>query len=338
MCWTEACSDQRSGTQVRVTAQLIDAESDKHLWAERFDRDIGDLLALQNEVTGRIAVALNIELIAAEAARPTNNPSALDYIFRGRAAGLKPASRDTYGEMISMFERALALDPRSAAAQSLLANVLAGRALNGLTDSEAADIARAEELVAQALAAWPRYAPAHAAKGLVLTAQSRCQEAIPEFETALAINRNAADVLNTLAACKLLTGAIEEVIPLEEQAIRLSPRDPRIGNFYNRIGFVNLLQSHPDEAILWLEKARSAVPELPWTRGLLAAAYGVKGETERASAELAEVRRLHGGDRWSSITNMKAFAGGWGAMSPKIRALSEATYFPGLRKAGMPEE
>jgi TolB-like protein len=198
-------SARRSGSQIRVTAQLIDAESDLHLWAERFDRDIGDLLALQNEVTGRIAVALNIELIAAEAARPTNNPSALDYIFRGRAAGLKPASRDTYGEMIGEFERALALDPRSAAAQSLLANVLVGRALNGLTDSEAADIARAEELVAQALAASPRYAPAHVAKGLVLTAQSRCQEAIPEFETALAINRNVADVLNTLAACKLLT-------------------------------------------------------------------------------------------------------------------------------------
>jgi TolB-like protein/DNA-binding winged helix-turn-helix (wHTH) protein/Flp pilus assembly protein TadD len=331
-------SVRRSGDQIRVNAQLIDVATDAYLWAERFDRDIGDLFALQNEVTGRIAVALNIELIAAEAARPTNNPSALDYIFRGRAAGLKPASRDTYGEMISMFERALALDPRSPAALSRLANVLAGRALNGLTDSEAADIARAEGLVAQALAASPRYAPAHAAKGLVLTAESRCQEAIPEFEIALAIDRNVADVLNTLAACKLLTGAIEEVIPLEEQAIRLSPRDPRIGNFYNRVGFVNLMLSRPDEAILWLEKARSAVPELPWTRCLLAAAYGVKGETERASVELAEARKLQGGDRWSSITKMKAFAGGWGAMSPKMRALSETTYYAGLRKAGMPEE
>jgi TolB-like protein/class 3 adenylate cyclase len=136
-------SVQRSGTRVRVTAQLIHAENDVHLWAERFDRGMDDLFALQNEITGRIAVALNMELVAAEAARPTDNPDALDYIFRGRAAGLKPLSRDTYAAMISMFERALALDPRSVEAQSLLANSLAGRVMDGYADSAAVDIARA---------------------------------------------------------------------------------------------------------------------------------------------------------------------------------------------------
>jgi TolB-like protein len=135
-------SVQRSGKQVRVTAQLIDAESDAHLWAERFDGDTGDLFALQNEITGRIANALGVELIAAEAARPTDNPDALDYILRGRAAGLKRISRDTHAERISMFEHALALDPRSVEAQSLLAGALAGRVLDGVADSEAADIAR----------------------------------------------------------------------------------------------------------------------------------------------------------------------------------------------------
>ena len=76
-------SVQHSGNQVRVNAQLIDAETDAHLWAERFDRDIGDLFALQNEITGRIAIALNLALVGAEAARPTEHPDALDYIFRG---------------------------------------------------------------------------------------------------------------------------------------------------------------------------------------------------------------------------------------------------------------
>ncbi len=84
-------SVRRSGNQVRVNAQLIDAETDAHLWAERFDRDMGDLFALQNEITSRIAVALNLELIAAEAARPTEHPDALDYILRGRAAMLEAA-------------------------------------------------------------------------------------------------------------------------------------------------------------------------------------------------------------------------------------------------------
>ena len=82
-------SVQRSGNQIRVNAQLIDAETDAHLRAARFDRDSGDLLALQNEITGRIANALNLKFICAEAARPIDNPDALDYIFKGRAAQLK---------------------------------------------------------------------------------------------------------------------------------------------------------------------------------------------------------------------------------------------------------
>jgi TolB-like protein/DNA-binding winged helix-turn-helix (wHTH) protein len=102
-------SVRRSGNQVRVNAQLIDAETDAHLWAERFDRDAGDLFALQDEITSRIAVALNLELIGTEAARPTDNPDALDYILRGRAAWAKAPTRDNYREVIGLFEHALAL-------------------------------------------------------------------------------------------------------------------------------------------------------------------------------------------------------------------------------------
>jgi len=86
-------SVRRSGNQVRVNAQLIDAERDAHLWAERFDGEMVELFALQNEITSRLANTLGVELIAAEAARPTEHPDALDYILRGRAAGLKPDSR-----------------------------------------------------------------------------------------------------------------------------------------------------------------------------------------------------------------------------------------------------
>ena len=76
-------SVRRSGNQVRVSAQLIDAATDTHLWAERFDRDTGDLFALQNEITRQIAMALNSELVTAEASRPTEHPDVLDYILRG---------------------------------------------------------------------------------------------------------------------------------------------------------------------------------------------------------------------------------------------------------------
>ena len=232
-------SVQRSGSRVRVTAQLIDAETDAHLWAERFDRDTGDLFALQNEITSRIAVALNLELTGREAARPTNNPDAVDYILRGRAAYWKPASREQRTETIGLFERALALDPDSVEAQSSLANELAARAGEGWADSPAADVARAEELVARALATSPRNALAHYAKGTVLRMQGRYEEAIPEYETVLALgDRNWVYVyaLNFLGRCKFLTGSIEEVIPLSEQAIRLSPRDPYIYIPFSQIG------------------------------------------------------------------------------------------------------
>jgi TolB-like protein len=139
-------SVQRTGKQVRVNAQLIDAEIDAHVWAERFERDIGDLFALQNDITSRIAIAPNLALIDAEAARPTVNPDALDYILRGRAAWLRPFSRDNNAEQIGFFEHALALDAHSVEAQAWLANALASRVLGGVSDSAAADIARAEGL------------------------------------------------------------------------------------------------------------------------------------------------------------------------------------------------
>jgi TolB-like protein/DNA-binding winged helix-turn-helix (wHTH) protein len=235
-------SVQRSGNEVRIRAQLIDAASDTNLWAERFDHGIGDLFALQNEITGRIRNALNLELMAAEAARPTEHPDALDYIFRGRALFFgKSPSRENSAEAISLFTHALALDPQSAEAQTHLAGALVNRVVVSMTDSAAADLARAEGLVDQALAASPRSSYAHYVKGTVLRAQNRCEEALPEFETALTLNRNSVGALQGLGWCKLFTGSIDEVIPLEEQGIRLSPRDPSIGYRYLLIGTVHLL-------------------------------------------------------------------------------------------------
>jgi TolB-like protein/Tfp pilus assembly protein PilF len=330
-------SVRRAGNHVRVNAQLIDAQTNAHLWAERFGRDTGDLFNLQSEITSQLANALGVELVTAEAARPTDNPDALDHILRGRAALLKYRTPDNYREAINLFEHALALDPQSVEAQSRLAVVLAQRVLNGMADSATPDIARAEVLVDQALAASPRYAVAHFVKGVVLRARERWEEAIPEYEAALALDHNLVGALHYLAWCKLCAGSIDEVIPLEEQAIRLSPRDPGSGWCYYLIGTVHLLQSHTDEAIVWLEKARSAMPTLPLHRSRLASAYALRGETERAAAELTEVRRLDGGDLFSSIAHLKAFPGAWRGV-PKTRVLFEATYFAGLRKAGMPEE
>jgi len=211
-------SVERSGDQARVNAQLINAETDAHLWAERFDRVTTDLFSLEDEITRRIAVAL----------------------------------------------------------------------------------------------------------------------AVPEYEALIASDRNRANAYSGLGTCKLLTGSIDETISLEEEAIRLSPRDPYIGVTYWRIGVAHLLQSHTDEAIVWLEKGAVTLPWYPSHHAWLAAALALKGETERAAAELAEARRSKEGS-YSSIARLRTL-GRYRGSVPKIQALFEATYFAGLRKAGMPEE
>jgi tetratricopeptide (TPR) repeat protein len=163
---------------------------------------------------------------------------------------------------------------------------------------------------------------AHSVKGTVLRAQNRYEEAIPEFETALSFNHNMAAALHELSLCKFWACSMEEAICLEEQAMRLSPRDPMIGWRYLLIGTVHLLQSRTDEAIVWLEKARSSVPAAPGVRSRLASAYGLKGETYRAAAELAEARRLSSDDRFSSLTRLRTSGGPasgyWGVRRPAL--------------------
>src|SRR5204863_2060500 len=135
---------------------------------------------------------------------------------------------------------------------------LTARVVDYMAETAAADIARAEELAEQAIAGLPRGAIAHFAKAQVLRAQHRHREAIPEYETVITLNRNWAHAYSHLGWCKFMTGSIEGLIPAQEQAIRLSPRDPQIGLFCARIGTAHLLQSRADEAIIWYERARNA--------------------------------------------------------------------------------
>jgi len=357
-------SVQRSGPQVRVNTQLIDAETDAHLWADRFDRPKGDLFVLQNEITRRIAIALNAELIAAEAARPTNNPDALDYILRGRAA-LYPYTPDSYVKAVRLFERALALDPGSVDAQSWLAIALVGRVFNTITVSFvaeaergkgspgrdriatqptstgrqgsvfAADVERAKGLAEQVLAVSPRNPLAHYAKGELSRLERRCGDAIPEYEMAIMAWPNWMSPIRQMAACKFYTGSGDAVIPFFEQVIRLSPRDPSAGANYFWIGVVHLFQTRTAEAIMWLEWARNALPETAPPHYLLASAYGIAGKLDSAARELADARRLDITDRYTTIARVKANGD---LNTPALHERFESVFLVGLRKAGMPEE
>jgi TolB-like protein/Flp pilus assembly protein TadD len=328
-------SVRRSGSWVRLNAQLIDVDTDAHLWAQRFECNTAELFAMQNEVTSRVALALSREVIRAEAVRPAKHPDALDYILRGRAVMLKPSSRDTYAEGIELFERALALDPSSVEAHSRMASTLVGRVLDHLTNAPAADVAYAQELTRQALEASPHSPLARFAKGQVLRAQLRPEEAIPEYEAAIAFNRNWVHAIGFLGWCNLYSGWVEEAILLLEQAMRVSPRDIYVALWHNWIGQAHLLQSRANKAIEWFEKARRANMGSPNVHAALASAYALTGDSERAALELAEARKLSGRGRFSSIARLSAL-GYFGV--PQTRALFEATYFVGLRRAGIPEE
>ena len=327
-------SVRRSAEEVRVNAKLIDADSGSVLWAERFDRDTTDLFTLQDEITSRIAIALNLELLAAAAERPVEHPDAMDYILRGRAVYLRVPPRDGHAEAISLFERGLALDPGSVEAKSRLAMAFTARVLDDVSESTGADLTRAEGLVRHALAASPHNPLAHYAKGLLLRAQHQYAEAISEYEAAIAFNRNWASAYADLGWSKFLAGFVDEAAPPMERATDLSPRDPQIGNWDSRIGLVYLVQSRIDDAVLWLEKAREAAPELPWVHLRLAAAYGMNGDTTRAAIELSEAQRTDHRAHNLSIFGLKA--GPWPPVN--VRGLFESTYYTGLRKAGVREE
>ena len=321
------------GNRIRCNAQLIDAETDVHIWAERFDLYAEDLFWLQDEVTSRIAVALDLELVEAAAAHPSPSPDAFEYILRGRAVYNRASTRDTLAEAIRLFESALGLEPSSILAKSLLAHALVGRVLDQLTDTAEIDLDRAEALIGDVLAVAPRDATAHFAKGQLLRARSRVTEAIGELEIAVALNRNWVVAIAALGHCKFLAGALEEAIPAQEKAIRLSPRDPRLANWCWRIGMVHLLKSRSEDAVGWLHKALAANPQLAGPHAWLAAAHALADDTDRAAAELAEARRLSGDDRYASIARFRA-ANSFGG---KTQELTEATFVQGLRRVGVPE-
>jgi tetratricopeptide (TPR) repeat protein len=166
-----------------------------------------------------------------------------------------------------------------------------------------------------------------------LRAQSRCKEAIPEYETAIALDPSRVPAYAHVGWCKFLTGSVDDALPYFEHVIRLSPTGPGIAPWYGRMGVIQLLQSQTDAAIISLEKASGENPRMPFVHAYLAAAYALKDQNKRAHAELAEAQKLS--KAYASLADVAKSS--W-FDDPKIRSLAEATYFPGLRKAGLSEE
>ena len=212
-------SVQRAGDQVRVNAQLIDTETG----GDRFDRPRSNYLELQDDITGRIARMLGLELVvlaarSIEVERQTN-PTASDLALQGWAALYKPTTPETREEALRLFERALELDPHTFRAVTGLSLAIANRVINGQSPNPAEDLGRADALSQEALRLDPNNASAHAQRARVLQALGRQDEAAEEFRISLQINGNIPTATLFLGATLVFTGKSADAIPLFERAI-----------------------------------------------------------------------------------------------------------------------
>ena len=320
-------SVQRDQNRVRVNAQLIDAETGAHLWADRFDEDVADLLKLQDQVVARLANALGVELVKAEAERATRSqsPDVIDLNMRGLALlelyGGNP-TKDENNATLALFEQALKIDPNDA-------DALAGKAEcymleyyffpNLETDCDAKVINQADRAILLA----PDAVRAYAAKSAYLYFSHRAGESLRTANAGLAINPSYAALYGARSTAESSLRQFEQAKSDAQQAMRLSPRDPLIGLFHVRLGNAELGLGHFDAAI---EEYQNAIdsgyrPFFAYTN--LAAAYAHAGKMEEAKTAVAEARRLN-----PKLT-VKWVIG----HMPNLPAV-----FDGVRKAGLAEE
>ena len=320
-------SVQRDGTRVRVNAQLIDAQSGAHLWADRFEEDVSDLFKLQDQVVARLANSLGNELIKAEGEKGgrSQSPDAIDLFMRGWALlQLYPATRDKNDAARALFERALAIDPNYAAALAGDAYTYAVDFDLGWTDPQIDYDAKIIGQADRALALASDTMDAYVAKAYYLgNLRLRENEAFDVAEAGLAVDPNYARLYSFRALAETGLGRFEQAKSDLLQAMRLSPRDPRMGAWHFLIADVELEQGHYDAAIDECHKAIEAGFRHYYVYVELAAAYALQGKMDEAKPALAEARRLN-----PNLT-MK-----WKiAHSPNL-----PKQFEGLRKAGLPEE
>jgi adenylate cyclase len=322
-----AGSVQRDQNRVRVNAQLIDAESGAHIWADRFEEDVADLFKLQDEVVARLANALNYELVRAEAETGAHakNPDVLDLDMRGDEALWRfpqQPTKEGNTAIRALFEKALQIDSNDAQA-------LAGDAATYLLDFvygwsspeidyEAKILGQAERAIAL-----ERFLRAYSTKSTYLTATGRPSEGLRAADAALEINPNYAPEYAYRSISESALGQFEKAKSDVQQAMRLSPRDPRMGFFHHQMAEAELGLRHFDAAIEEAKTAIDAGYRVFWPYLYLAIAHALKGDIEEAKSAFAEARRLN------PKLSVKWFAGRGPYWPP---------WFDALRKAGLPEE
>ncbi|HEY6520026.1 MAG TPA: winged helix-turn-helix domain-containing protein [Roseiarcus sp.] len=330
-------SVQHDANRVRVNAQLIDAESGAHLWADRFDDDVVDLFKLQDEVVARLARTLQIELVNAEAQRSLHdhprNPDAVDLTMRGWALFNRSFTESNQREALALFDKALTLDPANADALAAAAFTDATSFANGWSDPSADRYARAMQRADQAILLNPDQAVAHLTKALLIMFKTKPgdpasqTEIISESEASLRADPSLANALLTMAVGNEFLGHYEQGILNLKQAIRISPRDSYIGVWYMQMGRELLALGQYTEAIEEGLKSVDSGYRTVLSYTALAAFYSAADRALEAKTALAEAIKLN---PKLSLAWFREHNSAWVDTTPSFR---EA-----LIKAGLPEE
>jgi adenylate cyclase len=317
-------SVRKAGERVRITAQLIDGRSGGHMWAERYDRGMADIFAVQDDVTEKIVRALEVNLADKMVGRParmdTDKPAAYDCVLRGREQ-YRLFSKDGNLNARRLYEEAIAIDPDYAAAHAGLAGTCLHDWFLGSPDA----LDRAFELALRANALDPSLPLVHEALGNVYLFRKQHEEALAAARRWIEVEPGNADAYANLAGALLFIGEPEQVISLIEKATRLNPFHPFYYTLYR--GMALLSMERYQEALEALERSAAHNPESLATYLYLAACHGHLGENEPAREALAEMHGIHPEFSMAWVRNFQ----------PYKRAADLDRLVEGLRRAGFSE-
>jgi adenylate cyclase len=293
-------SVRKSGNRIRITAQLVDAESGNHVWAERYDRNVEDIFELQDEITLVLATELQANLSEGEQARlrytTTTNVEAWNCWAQGSSYMRRPISKDHWSEALRHVEKALALDPDSAALNATMALFRYADARFGWWDARETALNKANAHVQTALAKDPQNGEAHLVAGLLSMLQKQFDQAVAEGQRAVELSPGSADIRMFASFILACAGRPEDALTQIKRAIQLHPNHPPA--YFGHLGNALRLSGHYGEAV----EAFTAYHERNPGFGLadLVLIYWQTGQSDQARQAAQQLMELRPGFTVSS--------------------------------------
>jgi class 3 adenylate cyclase/TolB-like protein/tetratricopeptide (TPR) repeat protein len=329
-------SIRKASEHTTIATQLIRADSGAHIWSERFQIGLKELLDTPDEITGRLVRAITTKLVEdldrQIGSIPHRDWTADDFVIHGRSFLIRPFSQSNRLEALSHFERALTLDEKCVAAKLAVANVLVSNVLDGWSSTPEHDKQRADRLLRGILDDNGEDADARTYMGMLRRLQGRLTDARIELEMAVALAPSNVHAIGQLGITLTFLGEPETAIPLILRCLRLAPHDRNTPTLEATLGLCRILLGEVDKAIVHLRKARLANPQLYYIHAFLAAALALHEETDEAADVLREVVRIR--PEFASQSDLQTVLR---ESSPEYLRLWRSTVYKGLIRAGLPE-